>query len=211
MAIQTTDLKNAFDQVVVINLARRSERMARFRQRFQIWPFKTPQRFEAIDGFRQTIPANWTAGPGAWGCRLSHMRILDSAISEGVSSLLVLEDDAMPAANFLTRAVEFLANAPIDWDCLMLGAEHLERPIEIRPGIVRCIHSNRTHAYAIRGRMMPVLLEMWKRCDTDHCDIVLASLMPLFNVYAPNPPLIGQDAGLSDVTERDESVRFLAA
>src|SRR3984885_9151340 len=188
------NLHDAFDRVVVINLARRSERMSRFTQLFETWPFKKPQRFEAIDGFQIQIPADWKKGPGAWGCMLSHRAVLGSAIADKVSSLFVLEDDARPVPNFTARAADFLANVPKDWDCLMFGAEHLVPPIPIRPGVLQCMGSNRTHAFALRGRMMPALLQLWNHFTTDHCDIVLASAMKYLKVYAPDPFLIGQEA-----------------
>jgi hypothetical protein len=199
-----------FDRVVVINLARRAERMARFNQLFQAWPFKTPQRFEAIDGSQVPLPGDWPHGPGAWGCMLSHRAVLGSAIADGVSALFVLEDDAHPAADFNLRAPEFLANVPADWDCLMFGAQHLRAPIVVSPGIVRCVASHRTHAFALRGEMMPILLGFWNRFNTDHCDIVLSSLMRHFKAYAPDPFLIGQDAGESDVTGQIERLRYFS-
>lgn len=45
-----SNLQQTFDRVVVINLARRADRLARFNRLLCDWPFKTPQRFEAIDG-----------------------------------------------------------------------------------------------------------------------------------------------------------------
>lgn len=205
------DLMNTFDRVVVINLARRAERWAQFTQRLQgCWPFKEPERFEAIDGFQLAIPNEWDKGPGAWGCMLSHRAVLARAISDGVSSLLVLEDDAYPAPDFSSRCADFLTRVPGNWDCLMLGGEHLRPPEQAAPGIVRCAATNRTHAFAVRGQMMPALLRCWHHYNTDHCDIILASLMRHFNVYAPDPFLIGQGAGFSDITEAEESLRFLS-
>jgi hypothetical protein len=195
--------------VVVINLARRSERLARFKRLFVDWPFKTPRRFEAIDGLRMKLPAGKNRGAGAWGCMLSHQAVLARAIAEKVGSLFVLEDDAYPVPDFAARAANFLARAPGDWDCLMFGAEHLAIPIAVAPGIVRCMGANRTHGFAVRGSMMPILLAFWKHYQAEHCDIVLASLMRHFKVYAPDPFLIGQDAGHSDITGREERLRFL--
>jgi len=204
-------LLDTFDRVVVINLARRRERFARFTRRFQAWPFKPPQRFEAIDGLQVQIPDYWKNGPGAWGCMLSHQAVVDSAIADGVSSLLVLEDDAYPVPDFTPLAADFLAKVPKDWDCLMFGTEHLFPPIVVGPGVVRCVGSIRTHAYAVRGRMLPVLREFWKHHKTQHCDMGLALTMRYVKAYAPNPLLIGQDAGESDITGLSESLRFLSA
>lgn len=208
--IPPRQISEAFDRVVVVNLARRPDRLERFWKSLADWPFKKPERFEALNGEAVGTPADWDKGAGAWGCLLSHRAVLDSAINDGVNSLLVLEDDAIPVANFGALAGEFLRNVPEDWDGLMLGAEHLQEPEAIRLGVARCIASNRTHAYAVRGRFMRVLSQFWHNTTNDHCDIVLSSLMRHFKVYAPDPLLIGQDVGQSDVTGRREYLRFLS-
>jgi hypothetical protein len=103
-----------------------------------------------------------------------------------------------------------MGKVPDDWDGLMFGAEHLQPPETICPGVVRCRASNRSHAYAVRGRLMGVLSQFWRNTTNDHCDLVISSLMRHFKMYAPDPLLIGQDAGHSDVTGRKEWLRFLA-
>jgi hypothetical protein len=200
-----------FDYTVVINLARRPQRLERFWSLLGDWPFKRPQRFEGIDGSALKLPSGWDKGAGAWGCLLSHRAVLDDAINRGLSSLLVLEDDAYPVPDFARLAGQFLQNVPSDWDGLMFGAEHLLPPREISPGVVRCIASNRSHAYAVRGPFMKILSTFWKNTTNDHCDLVISSLMKHFKLYAPDPLLIGQDAGESDVTGRNERLRFLSA
>jgi hypothetical protein len=209
--ISKPDLSEAFDRVVVVNLARRPERIERFWTLLTDWPFKKPQRFEAVDGQAVGTPAGWDKGPGAWGCLLSHRQILGQALKDGVRSMLVLEDDAFPVDNFSALAARFLRDVPVDWDGLMFGTQHLREPEPVSPGLVKCIASNRTHAYAVRGKFMSTLLQFWESTTNDHCDIILSSLMRHFNVYAPEPLLIGQDCGHSDVTGRREYLRFLSA
>ena len=202
-------LAETFDRVVVVNLARRPERIARFWQTLGNWPFRKPERFEAIDGSAVSVPPEWKMGAGAWGCMLSHRQILRSAIADGLESLLVLEDDALPAPNFNSLVANFLSNVPADWDCLMLGGQHLHTPKPIAHRVVQCISANRTHAFAIRRRMMPGLLKFWEYVTNDHCDIVLSACMSLYKTYAPDPFLIGQGPGFSDITMRIERLRFL--
>ena len=199
-----------FDRVVVVNLARRPERLGAFISRLKNWPFKWPVRFEAVDGKTVAMPEQWTAGAGAWGCQLSHRAVLDAAIRDGMKNVLILEDDAYPVVDIADRAKAFLERVPDDWDCLMLGAQHLRAPTPVCDGVVRCVASNRTHAFAVRGRMMQTLRNVWGLNKTDHCDLVLSSLMRVFKAYSPDPLLIGQDGGESDVTNRLERLRFLA-
>ncbi len=209
--ITGTHLVDLFDRVVVINLARREDRLANFLQRLEgNWPFAMPQRFEAVDGQTVTPPKTWKESAGAWGCHLSHLAVLNAAIADGVSSLLVLEDDAYPVHDFPRRVEALLKGVPDDWHGLMFGADHLQPPIFVAPGIVECTGANRCHAYAVRGPLMQMLAKFWRDNQEDHCDVVFATLMQYFNVYAPDPLLIGQDAGQSDITPRFEPLRFLS-
>jgi hypothetical protein len=209
---RATDLRTVFDRVVVINLARRPDRLAAFSRRIEgNWPFAAPQRFEAIDGSKGPLPVKWKKGAGAWGCQQSHRAVLDAAIADGVTSLLVMEDDAYPVDDLARLAGLFFANVPEDWNCLMLGAEHLSPPIRVAPGVVRCIASIRCHAYALRGPLMQMLSVFWECNKTDHCDLVLSSLMHHYRTYSPDPLLIGQDAGQSDINAKQQPLRFLSA
>jgi hypothetical protein len=198
-----------FERVVVVNLTRRPERLERFCTHLGDWPFLRPERFDAIDGAKVPLPPQWERGVGAWGCLLSHLCIVDRALRDGVHSLFVLEDDAIPMAGFAQAALRFMDRVPPDWDGILFGAQHLLPPVHVTGGVVRCRCSNRTHAYAIRGRLIRELWNLWGNTLNDHCDIVLASTMPRFNIYAPEPLLIGQDAGPSDITGRNEPVRFV--
>ncbi len=135
--------------------------------------------------------------------------VLSAAIQDKVSSILVLEDDACLVPDFPRLAGAFLAKVPADWDCLMLGGQHLTPPTPLCPGVVHCTATNRTHAYAMRPRMMNHLLQLWHYNPSHHCDIIMAAIMRTFKAYAPDPFLIGQDVGYSDITETYESLRFL--
>ncbi len=202
-------ITNTFDRVVVINLSRRLHRFEQFSKRLEgRWPFRPPVRFEAVDGWTLTPPPQWKHSPGAWGCLQSHRAVLDSAIADDAKSLLVMEDDAYPADDLPAQAEMFFRSLPQDWDCLMLGAEHLLPPEPVVPGVVRCTASIRCHAYALRGKILPMLSAFWQANQTDHCDLVLCSLMRTFRAYAPDPPLFGQDGGPSDIQPLMYPLRF---
>ena len=91
------DLERYFERVVLINLKRRPDRLERVQKILceAGWPFRSPEIFEAIDGELKSAPAAWKSGPGAWGCMLSQQAIVEKAISDGVHSLLILEDDVV--------------------------------------------------------------------------------------------------------------------
>ena len=150
-------LHNYFDRVVCINLPSRDDRWQSVCEQLESadWPFRTPQRFAAIDG-RICHPPAWMRNryaecDCAWGCYQSHLRILEEALMGNVEKLLILEDDAVFAPNFCTSIAEFLAHVPNDWDHLFFGGEHILGPTVENEVVCRCRQVHRTHAHAMRG------------------------------------------------------------
>jgi len=211
-----------FDQVYCLNLNRRPERWAAFRERLPAdWPFAAPQRWAAVDGQTETPPTYWGRTRGAWGCFRSHIAIMRYAIEAGVRSVLILEDDAVFVDGFADKVEAFQKYLPADWDHVYLGGQHYnthqELPRVIAPGVVRCYNVNRTHAHAMRGRYIPAVLKFIQRARFNlHIDYQFGELHmgKKYNVYAPRPWLVGQGAGVSDVGRegvkepREEKERF---
>jgi len=68
-------LTKIFERVCVINLERRRERLDSFFMRLPSdWPFRYPERYEAIDGEISTPPKWWNGGNGAWDA-IGHISI----------------------------------------------------------------------------------------------------------------------------------------
>jgi hypothetical protein len=173
------------------------------------WPFLTPIVYRAIDGQAVPTPVGWTMGGGTWGCLQSHRQILEAAIMDGVQTLFVLEDDAVLRSDFVARSAEFLAAVPCDWDQLMLGGQHISPPSKVKPGVLKCTNSQRTHAYAIRGKMLRDLYALWCAASTvTHCDHVMGPFQRGYNVYAPDPFLFGQSRTVSDISGAKNPQKF---
>lgn len=206
------DLYNYFDRIVVINLRSRPDRLRNLQAYLDAadWPFREVQVFEAISGDKVGVPKHWTTGGGSYGCMLSHTRILERAIMDDVRRILVLEDDAFfpSPPTFATNVGNFLGKVPADWDCLMLGGQYIKRedwqkgPQPVTAGVVRHDACERTHAYALQGKVIKDLYNTWLHCDR-HIDWVMGPYLGKnYKVYAPDPFLIGQDAGKSDISGR---------
>ena len=122
-------------RALCINLDRRPERWEAFKRNC---PIRGVHRFPAIDGRAVRPPAWWRQGGGAWGCMLSHIRILEQALADGLDRcggrggvLLVLEDDALFPPDFAERAARFIRALPADWEQAYLGGQH--RGLRVRP------------------------------------------------------------------------------
>jgi len=199
----------SFDRVVLINLKRRPDRLESFRTRQEAmgWKLPDPVIFEAIDGNRVGMPYSYQAGGGGWGCLRSHVSILERAAMDGVQSLLVLEDDLTWHSSSWDRLNRFLGSAPKDWDVLMLGGQHIETPIKISNEVDQCVNCQRTHAYAIRGEVIPDLLRLWNSCNT-HIDHRMGPWGFKKKTYAPSTFVFGQSAGESDISGNRNPDKF---
>jgi hypothetical protein len=200
-----------FDKAVLINLDKRADRLGAFKAKMVGIPeLKEVARFRAILGDQVGVPAFFSAGGGAYGCRQSHTRVLEDAILDGVETLWVLEDDCCFVKNFSARLRDFLARLPDDWALLMLGGQHHgggPSPTGI-DGVLRATDCQRTHSYVVRGlEPMRALYRLWMRADT-HIDHVFGHFQARFPTYCPDPFLCGQDEGASDIFGRDLPVRF---
>jgi GR25 family glycosyltransferase involved in LPS biosynthesis len=198
------DPARAFDRVVLINLARRPDRIVAFQARrgSHGWKLPEPAVFSAIDGDQVGVPHYFGQGGGAWGCLRSHVAILERAIMDGVNSLLVLEDDVEWFLDSWERLEVFLSRVPADWSQLMLGGQHHHIPAPIEDGVVRVTNCQRTHAYAIRRPAMKSLLRCWYTSAV-HLDWTMGNdWQRNWPVYAPEPFIFGQAGGKSDISGR---------
>lgn len=208
-------------RAICINLDRRPDRWEQF---LRNCPLAGVERFPAIDGRRCRPPTWWRQGGGARGCMLSHLRILEQALMDGLSQrggvLLVLEDDALFPPDFAEKAERFIAALPRDWEQVYFGGQH--RALRIRPPrrinteVIRPYMVNRTQAYAVRGHFILTLYRHlcdWPahaRRPRHHVDhrMELLHASGRHNVYAPTRWIIGQAGGKSDVSGRMAQDRF---
>ena len=207
-------MHSIFNQVWVISLRRRPERLKGFFESLQKngWPFRRPEVFWAIDGEKVGVPRYWQTGSGSYGCLRSHLSILERAIQDDVPSLLVLEDDAETTHRFDENVMRFMEKVPDNWECLMLGGQHVNsKGVLVSPGVVRPGGGGgiqRTHCYAIRGTtIMRELYKTWANTAV-HCDWVMGPVMARFNTFAPDPFLVGQTSGYSDISGSQNPTKF---
>jgi GR25 family glycosyltransferase involved in LPS biosynthesis len=199
-----------FDQVHVINLDSRPERMESFRQALpKDWPFKAPERFSAYDETKTRIPEGYVFRPSVWGCLSSHYRIIYDAIRSGANRILVMEDDVIFVDGFAKKVQEFLDEVGDYWDGLWIGGEHTETPEPVSSGVVKCRNTIRTHMYALQGGFMGECERFIRTYKASgHVDRLFAHIQSNARVYAPKIFLAGQKAGYSDIDEEAHADRW---
>jgi hypothetical protein len=206
-------LSDFFERIVVISLPQRDDRRSRLSEELLVSKLAEPLsiRWErAISGKICPPPNYFRAGPGAWGCLQSHIRVVQDAMMDGVSSLLVLEDDLAIHAKAPEIVRRFFQELPDDWDQIYLGGQHQVEPslVDYRPMVHRVRNVNRTHAYGLSGRAFREFLR--HVCDAPsyaergswHIDhqLGLAHESELWRCYSPAWWPFGQRAGVSNIS-----------
>lgn len=213
--VLVVDMHSVFDRVVVLNLPRRSDRLREFQHQLVRmpggWPHRAVEVVRAVDGATGAVPTpTWfRQGGGAYGCWRSHLNVLENALVDGISSVYILEDDAVFDADYTRRMKAFLNAVPADWEALFPGGQHHGPSTPVAPGVVRCSNIQRTHCYAIRGRdVIQHLYRMWTEWPVQnpyrdfHCDWLLGPWTGLRKTYAPERFFVGQGRTVSDINGR---------
>ena len=144
-----SQLLDHFERLVVISLPERAERRARLQTHLTKTHLAKPDELkwvEAVDGRKENIPSWWQSGAGAWGCRLSHLKVLRQAQQDQLENILILEDDVV----FHPRSPDWLASVmphlPTDWGQFFLGGEYHKAPSKTKsPLLVESHGITRTH------------------------------------------------------------------
>jgi len=216
------ELKNFFERVAVISLARSGERLEAFyRELPEPWPFSPPCVVRAIDGKKVKPPPSYQAKPpvGSWGCFRSHYRVLEDALNDDVESILIFEDDVAFVPRFAERARRFFAALPFDWEFIYLGGKHLHReiqlPIRVNSEVYRPFNVHSAFAYGLRGRAAIERVyehvnspERWGR---GHCiDHRLGEMHHQYpgGVYTPAKWLAGHRSGRSTIRGSENPEQF---
>lgn len=213
-------LKKHFDRIVVISLPVRANRRERLMHNLiscGLAEEKDITWFEAVDGRKEKIPSWWKQGAGAWGCRFSQLKVIEEAQTDGLSNVLILEDDAV----FHPRAAEWLEKLmpeiPDDWGQFFLGGEHLHKPVLTEnPKFFQGSWITRTHAYAVHSRIFSQIISQvkddvaYKKNPGWHVDHQYGWCQKnnIWKAYAPAWWLAGQDSGQSDIAFDDYPRRW---
>lgn len=198
-----------FDRVYLINLKRRPDRLAAFRnmQADNGWQLPEPIIFEAIEGDKVGVPDYFKQGGGAYGCLRSHVTCLERVLMDDLETVLMMEDDCTWFPDAWQRLKAFMQSVPEDYQQVMLGGQHTQPPVPVKPGVLRCRNTQRTHAYAIKASAIKSLLKVWSTSGV-HIDWVMGPWQADKAVYCPSSFIFGQAGGKSDISGQTNPPKF---
>ncbi len=150
-------LREFFDQIVLINRASRTDRLAHARAQSIIGGFAFDRIFVAHEGTQLDGTFN-----GNFGCVASHRGVLELICHHGWQRTLILEDDfeiVRPGYEsdhcknrlpFEAQWAKMEPEIPPDWDMLYLGG-HYAAPAKERTSehVIRCGRMFTTSSYAV--------------------------------------------------------------
>ena len=187
-----------FDKCFLINLDSEPERLRKVSLRLE----KMNIPFTRISATVASPHLSRNPTLGLRGCTLSHLAILKKAQAEGLSSVLIIEDDAIFRDDTVSRMASLSKNLKqLPWGIFYLGYDecHPERTWTAAPGIKTVSEGYQTHAYAVSaaayGKVTPWLENCAERAvhpfDCFRCDV---------KKYASEILLSIQETGFSSVT-----------
>lgn len=158
--LQHCFLRYFFDHVYLLNMKRRSDRLMRMTNilnkygiDFEVWT--------AIDG--KTQPPHNVLSPGANGCALSHISILEDIKLKGYKRPLILEDDLIVLSN-ISKYAHHIYNAELnDFDILYLGASKWGFDVSEQHGVKVGKNIDGTFAYSVNGFKIDEILDVAKK------------------------------------------------
>ena len=178
-----------FDQVVLINLDRRTDRLEKVDAQLKELGI-TYERFSAVDAKALDIEP-------IQACRQSHLKVLE----ESVGKTLILEDDAFFMEGFTEGFANFIEKLPEDWNIFYLGAVLLNS-VPCNDVMVRAMDTSSLHAYCINPEFKDKALAQGREYP-EHIDVAYRLLHREYPSYAARPPLVKQYPSYSDLMLKD--------
>jgi GR25 family glycosyltransferase involved in LPS biosynthesis len=159
---------------------------------------KNFQFVNAVD-FRETdFTEEFKAFRPTLGCLMSHYKVFQHALDNGLKEIMVFEDDFCCDGDYEKNFNQYISNIPNDYDLVLFG-NRIEG-VSIASKNVLKINGNflLAHAYIINKKLMIEYIDFIKYKIINnkliHADVILSDLCIVgkLNVYHPSESLIKQ-------------------
>lgn len=200
MLTNLSDIQHAF----YINLEHRTDRLQEIELELFVMGINA-RRFNAISNKN-----------GAIGCTMSHLKLLNDAIKNNYSHLLILEDDIqfLNPELFKTNFNRFLELHQNNWDVIIFSGNNVPPYIPVDDTCIRVTRCQTTTGYLVNGHYLKTLrdnikegLEKLIKNPQNHyffaIDKYWFHLQQLDNWYLIIPTTVVQREGYSDIEKRN--------
>lgn len=194
------DLNNpfdAFDRIYCISLPESNDRWERTMLEFErAGIHDRVQRIYANAPPSKLVPPN-VRKHGQYGCTMSHLMMLGTALKEARGHILVVEDDFRFSDNIIEDTRNALDNIPSDWDMLYFGGQPVAAVKGVSGNVFRMGDVRGSYGYAIHKdriyELFQFVLNSMMKCDTDVdgiYDYILGNFSKTHNCYGVYPLLV---------------------
>ena len=210
------------DEIYLINLQRRPDRLENFMTHFNKSDFKgyNVMKFDSVDGTNlkiDSVPLSEVARAelkqiettgfrskhyqltrGAIGCYLSHVKVWEHMLKQTHDRILIFEDDAQVPPNLLRDIDKSMKHIPTNWDIVLFGYHCKVCTNEKKyKKVDRFIL---LHCYMIKRNAIIKLLKTNTLFPiTQQIDSLLSELSNILNIYAVDKHLIKQFGSRTDI------------
>lgn len=207
-------LRDYFDQIYVINLDSRKDRLDSVNKEFQRIgaPFT---RVAAVDGHKENVPAPgyadsndlyWNAG--AAGLLKSTEKVLKHAIANRYNKILICEDDVEFHPD-INNKMSSLRDIPRNWQMFLFGAHHLKAPEPITENLAKVGYAFCLHCYAVNGPAMEYYLHLVQEGARELDRITAEFVQPAGHTYCFTENMAWQKPSFSDIQKQPVNYFYL--
>ena len=214
--------KYEFDNIYLINLKRRPDRLHNFLEHYNKSDFKneTVIKFDAIDGSRLNVDSvslselaqaelqqlettgfrtkHYQLTKGAIGCYLSHVKVWENILKHKYNNVLIFEDDAKIPEDLNAKIYENMKYVPNDWDIVLFGyickkCRKYENYYEVERFML-------THCYMInRNAIIKIMNSNTLFPITQQIDSLMSELSSILNIYSMKDKIVKQFNSRTDI------------
>ena len=187
------------NNVFVINLHKRKDRLELFRQQAQKHGIAFHVFSAVYLGEGKTNGIN--------GATKSHLAIAKMSRDRELDMVTVFEDDAQFTDDYEQTILnnDLIIDKITDIDMLYFGASYTERFLWQKDGIVRSAGANCLHAYNLYSRFYDKFIATLEAAlkNSIPCDTAISAIHKDNNVYGYFPSIVKQRPSYSDIEGRD--------
>ena len=203
---KSISINNYCDEVFVINLKHRSDRLASITSQCESYDIVF-SHFNAVNGNLYNYNYKNITN-GQIGCLSSHIDIIRYAQAKKYKKILILEDDVIFKENIIDFH-KYIHILPTNWDMFYLTGNNFFGLKQINSLIFKTAGTLNTAAYMIKNTIFQQIIDIADKQLEHPIDTYYAKMHTKIEAYVAVPSLCYQMAGFSDIEKRHVNYDFM--